>query len=77
MIFEIAFMILCFLLPAAAFFAFALGYHAGRQVRSGSEIIHRPLFSTRAHETPEEARARAIHDNIENYGTGRKQEDVE
>lgn len=77
MIFEIAFMILCFLLPAAAFFAFALGYRAGRSVRQGLNIGPRPLFTTRAHETPEEARTRAIHDNIENYGTGRKQEDVE
>ena len=77
MIFEIAFIILCFLLPGAAFFAFVLGYRTGRQVRSGSEIIHRPLFSTRAHETPEEARSRVIHDNIENYGTGKGQEDIE
>lgn len=77
MMFEIGFMILCFLLPGAAFFAFALGYRAGCRVGRGAEIIHRPLFSMRAHETPEEARARAIHDNIENYGTGKIQEDVE
>ncbi|MBC8537246.1 hypothetical protein [Feifania hominis] len=100
--FEIGFLILCILLPGAAFFAFALGYHAGRRVRRELNIGPRPLFygtpnrtavplgrssraANEAGDQPtqlsgahcDEARARAIHDNIENYGTGRKQEDVE